>query len=93
MSAGESESESENELIEQETTESPETVYTLMPEEEFGTVKKNLNFFVYLNHFYILKAGEQVEELAEEHKSLLWILVKQVRPGMDLSKVNNIIKF
>ncbi|XP_058455570.1 oxysterol-binding protein-related protein 8 isoform X4 [Malaya genurostris] len=32
-------------------------------------------------------AGEQVEELPEEHKSLLWFLVKQVRPGMDLSKV------
>ncbi|XP_012159307.1 oxysterol-binding protein-related protein 8 isoform X3 [Ceratitis capitata] len=31
--------------------------------------------------------GEQVEELAEENKSLIWILVKQVRPGMDLSKV------
>lgn len=32
-------------------------------------------------------AGEQVEELADEHKSLIWFLVKQVRPGMDLSKV------
>ncbi|KAG5673901.1 hypothetical protein PVAND_003903 [Polypedilum vanderplanki] len=32
-------------------------------------------------------AGEQNEELAEENKSLLWLLVKQVRPGMDLSKV------
>ncbi|XP_069687783.1 oxysterol-binding protein-related protein 8 isoform X3 [Periplaneta americana] len=32
-------------------------------------------------------AGEQVEELPEEHKSLIWYLVKQVRPGMDLSKV------
>ncbi|XP_055908551.1 oxysterol-binding protein-related protein 8 isoform X2 [Eupeodes corollae] len=32
-------------------------------------------------------AGEQVEELAEEHKSLIWFLMKQVRPGMDLSKV------
>ncbi|XP_071444523.1 oxysterol-binding protein-related protein 8 isoform X7 [Hetaerina americana] len=32
-------------------------------------------------------AGEQVEELAEENKSLIWFLVKQVRPGMDLSKV------
>jgi hypothetical protein len=32
-------------------------------------------------------AGAQVEELAEEHKSLIWYLVKQVRPGMDLSKV------
>uniref|UniRef100_T1PLE4 Oxysterol-binding protein n=1 Tax=Musca domestica TaxID=7370 RepID=T1PLE4_MUSDO len=32
-------------------------------------------------------SGEQVEELAEENKSLIWCLVKQVRPGMDLSKV------
>lgn len=32
-------------------------------------------------------AGEQVEELAEEQKGLIWFLVKQVRPGMDLSKV------
>ncbi|CAB3367713.1 Hypothetical predicted protein [Cloeon dipterum] len=32
-------------------------------------------------------AGEQTEELAEENKSLLWFLMKQVRPGMDLSKV------
>lgn len=28
-----------------------------------------------------------MEELADENKSLIWILVKQVRPGMDLSKV------
>lgn len=28
-----------------------------------------------------------MEELADEHKSLIWYLVKQVRPGMDLSKV------
>lgn len=41
MSAGETESESENELLEQiETTEDPETAYTLMLEEEFGTVNK-----------------------------------------------------
>lgn len=31
--------------------------------------------------------GAQVEELAEENRSLIWYLVKQVRPGMDLSKV------
>ncbi|XP_037890762.1 oxysterol-binding protein-related protein 8 isoform X2 [Glossina fuscipes] len=33
------------------------------------------------------ETGEQVEELAEENKSLIWCLLKQVRPGMDLSKV------
>ncbi|VDN41175.1 unnamed protein product [Gongylonema pulchrum] len=29
----------------------------------------------------------QTEDLAEENKSLVWSLLKQVRPGMDLSKV------
>lgn len=29
----------------------------------------------------------QTEEVAEENKSLIFCLVKQVRPGMDLSKV------
>ncbi|OAD60163.1 Oxysterol-binding protein-related protein 8 [Eufriesea mexicana] len=32
-------------------------------------------------------AGEVVTELQEEQKSLIWCLMKQVRPGMDLSKV------
>ncbi|XP_012231656.1 oxysterol-binding protein-related protein 8 isoform X3 [Linepithema humile] len=32
-------------------------------------------------------AGEVVAELQEEQKSLIWFLMKQVRPGMDLSKV------
>ncbi|XP_014208693.1 oxysterol-binding protein-related protein 8 isoform X2 [Copidosoma floridanum] len=32
-------------------------------------------------------AGEVVAELQEEQKSLIWFLIKQVRPGMDLSKV------
>ncbi|XP_018008634.1 oxysterol-binding protein-related protein 8 [Hyalella azteca] len=31
--------------------------------------------------------GGQQEELGEENKSLIWCLVKQVRPGMDLSRV------
>lgn len=31
--------------------------------------------------------GDQTEEVGEENKSLLWTLLKQVRPGMDLSKV------
>lgn len=29
----------------------------------------------------------QTEDLADENKSLVWSLLKQVRPGMDLSKV------
>ncbi|XP_075065674.1 oxysterol-binding protein-related protein 8 isoform X6 [Mixophyes fleayi] len=37
----------------------------------------------------LVEAGEasQTETVSEEHKSLIWTLVKQVRPGMDLSKV------
>ena len=31
--------------------------------------------------------ADQTEEVAEEHKSLFWTVMKQVRPGMDLSKV------
>lgn len=36
-----------------------------------------------------VQAGEaaQTETVSEENKSLIWTLVKQVRPGMDLSKV------
>ncbi|NWV18702.1 OSBL8 protein, partial [Origma solitaria] len=37
----------------------------------------------------IVEAGEaaQTEEVSDENKSLIWTLLKQVRPGMDLSKV------
>uniref|UniRef100_A0A673CVX5 Oxysterol-binding protein n=1 Tax=Sphaeramia orbicularis TaxID=375764 RepID=A0A673CVX5_9TELE len=41
------------------------------------------------NHTIYCKAGEaaQTETVSEENKSLIWTLLKQVRPGMDLSKV------
>ncbi|NXO96526.1 OSBL8 protein, partial [Certhia brachydactyla] len=41
------------------------------------------------SHEEIVEAGEaaQTEEVSEENKSLIWTLLKQVRPGMDLSKV------
>ena len=32
-------------------------------------------------------SGDQTEEISDENKSIVWFLVKQVRPGMDLSKV------
>ncbi|XP_043201383.1 oxysterol-binding protein-related protein 8-like isoform X1 [Amphibalanus amphitrite] len=35
----------------------------------------------------LLGGGGQTEELADENKNLLWPLLKQLRPGMDLSKV------
>ena len=32
-------------------------------------------------------ATDQTEELSDDNKSIVWFLVKQVRPGMDLSRV------
>jgi len=29
----------------------------------------------------------QTQEISDENKSIIWFLIKQVRPGMDLSKV------
>ncbi len=37
--------------------------------------------------FGIAGDAGQTEEVADENKSLIWTLLKQVRPGMDLSKV------
>ena len=37
--------------------------------------------------FGLVGDAGQTEEVPEENKSLLWTLLKQVRPGMDLSKV------
>uniref|UniRef100_A0A803VBD6 Oxysterol-binding protein n=1 Tax=Ficedula albicollis TaxID=59894 RepID=A0A803VBD6_FICAL len=41
------------------------------------------------SHEELGEAGEaaQTEEVSEENKSFIWTLLKQVRPGMDLSKV------
>lgn len=41
--------------------------------------------YVYIHFFQT--TGEHSEVLGDENKSLLWFLVKQVRPGMDLSRV------
>lgn len=37
--------------------------------------------------FGLVGNAGQTEDVPEENKSLLWTLLKQVRPGMDLSKV------
>ncbi|VDN55829.1 unnamed protein product [Dracunculus medinensis] len=48
-------------------------------------------FYLYslFSHFYYgpLLSNTQTEDLADENKSLIWSLLKQVRPGMDLSRV------
>ncbi|XP_066525004.1 oxysterol-binding protein-related protein 8 isoform X2 [Hoplias malabaricus] len=52
---------------------------------------ENLRETIYLqqSHEELGEAGEasQTETVSEENKSLIWTLLKQVRPGMDLSKV------
>uniref|UniRef100_A0A8C9S5D6 Oxysterol-binding protein n=1 Tax=Scleropages formosus TaxID=113540 RepID=A0A8C9S5D6_SCLFO len=48
-----------------------ETPYTEQSHEELGEVGE----------------ASQTETVSEENKSLIWTLLKQVRPGMDLSKV------
>mgnify|MGYP002803968213 CR=1 FL=1 len=36
---------------------------------------------------YLGESGEATEDMEDEGKSILWTLMKQVKPGMDLSKV------
>lgn len=47
------------------------------------------NYLTCLLFYDCPQAGEaaQTETVSEENKSLIWTLLKQVRPGMDLSKV------
>lgn len=40
-----------------------------------------------LEEFGLVGDAGQTEDVPDENKSLLWTLLKQVRPGMDLSKV------
>ncbi|CAD5122142.1 DgyrCDS10592 [Dimorphilus gyrociliatus] len=66
-----SESDHSDEDLEESIPEAVETQYSENATEELG------------------QQGDacQTEEVEEENKSLIWSLVKQVRPGMDLSKV------
>ena len=67
-----------------------QTNYTQDPPEVFGTVMitrwmDSGDLLVTPRpHF---QTGDQTEEFSEENKSIVWFLMKQVRPGMDLSKV------
>lgn len=54
-------------------------------EEPLDTI--NETPYVANENEFLGSAGEVVTELQEEQKSLIWFLMKQVRPGMDLSKV------
>ncbi|CAG0902089.1 unnamed protein product [Darwinula stevensoni] len=50
-----------------------ETLYVSAPEEDLVHIGES--------------GSGQTEELAEDNRSILWFLLKQVRPGMDLSRV------
>ncbi|XP_053097729.1 oxysterol-binding protein-related protein 8 isoform X3 [Pangasianodon hypophthalmus] len=54
---------------------------------EHDTLRETL--YMEQSHEELGEAGEasQTETVSEENKSLIWTLLKQVRPGMDLSKV------
>uniref|UniRef100_A0A8K9XH72 Oxysterol-binding protein n=1 Tax=Oncorhynchus mykiss TaxID=8022 RepID=A0A8K9XH72_ONCMY len=57
---------------------------SLQYESVCGVYSKSPNLYM-----CVFQAGEasQTETVSEENKSLIWTLLKQVRPGMDLSKV------
>lgn len=86
----------------EQTDESPRpqaTVYVDQGTEEMAEVRGlhshslgiiGLRLVHFLQTFdVLLQAGEasQVETVSEENKGLIWGLLKQLRPGMDLSKV------
>uniref|UniRef100_A0A673W928 Oxysterol-binding protein n=1 Tax=Salmo trutta TaxID=8032 RepID=A0A673W928_SALTR len=57
--------------------------------DESIRMNQNFNFPTLLLCVPFSQAGEasQVETVSEENKGLIWTLLKQLRPGMDLSKV------
>ncbi|XP_053506134.1 oxysterol-binding protein-related protein 8 isoform X4 [Ictalurus furcatus] len=67
-----------------DTSERQEDLYADL---EHDTLRETL--YVEQSHEELGEAGEasQTETVSEENKSLIWTLLKQVRPGMDLSKV------
>ena len=54
---------------------------------DFSSTQKITNYDFDPKHEVFGDAGDQTEEISDENKSIVWFLVKQVRPGMDLSKV------
>ena len=49
----------------------------------YGFFSLHASLDIYPHYFSFLKT----EEFSDENKSIVWFLVKQVRPGMDLSRV------
>lgn len=54
---------------------------------DISSTQKITNYEFDPKHEVFGDAGDQTEEISDENKSIVWFLVKQVRPGMDLSKV------
>jgi hypothetical protein len=84
--SGSSHSESSQDGLNDDENETP---YIAAAPEELGEVKELLISMKIIFVFVFLQLGNaaQTEDVAEENKSLIMHLLKQVRPGMDLSKV------
>ncbi|XP_049330074.1 oxysterol-binding protein-related protein 8 isoform X1 [Astyanax mexicanus] len=88
-----SDRENEQEENEWEKSEESDSDTSERQDDSYADLEpgENLRETSYLqqSHEELGEAGEasQTETVSEENKSLIWTLLKQVRPGMDLSKV------
>ncbi|KAJ8402393.1 hypothetical protein AAFF_G00368820 [Aldrovandia affinis] len=88
-----SDRENEHDHEESEKSEESDSDTSERQDDSYADVDPNevLRETPYLeqSHEELGEAGEaaQTETVSEENKSLIWTLLKQVRPGMDLSKV------
>ncbi|XP_035376598.1 oxysterol-binding protein-related protein 8 isoform X2 [Electrophorus electricus] len=88
-----SDRENEQEVEEWEKSEESDSDTSERQDDSYADMDNTeaLQETIYLeqSHEELGEAGEasQTETVSEENKSLIWTLLKQVRPGMDLSKV------
>lgn len=88
-----SDRENEQEENEWEKSEESDSDTSERQDDSYADLEPNENLretsYLQQSHEELGEAGEasQTETVSEENKSLIWTLLKQVRPGMDLSKV------
>lgn len=78
-----------NEITSRDTAEkqTKNATTTKMLDSETEVLETSYVFDGGHEEFGLVGNAGQTEDVPEENKSLLWTLLKQVRPGMDLSKV------
>ena len=81
--------ETNKEMDDDDDDEQSQTPYIVAPIEEMAEVRKRerINDSILMCVRWQLGNAEQTEDMVGENKSLIRHLLKQVRPGMDLSKV------